>query len=96
MCTGCASLETWPSPNGRLRLLRDPGDIDSHVAEVEPSRGTLIAFRRSQNSYHGFLPYEGERRSLQMYWVTPKRGGRGGPKHTPELLRRFKRLFKSG
>lgn len=88
--------ETWSSPGGRLRLLRDPTDIESHIAEIEPTRGTLFAFRRSENSHHGFKPCEGERRSLQMYWVTPRRASRGGPKQTAELLRRFKRFFKTG
>lgn len=88
--------ESWTLPGGRLRLLRDPTDIDSHLAEIEPARGTLFAFRRSEHSHHGFEPCEGERRSLQMYWVTPKRAARGGPKQTSELLRRFKRLFKTG
>ena len=88
--------ESWDREEGRLRILRDAGDLDSHSVEVEPSRGTLIAFRRSENSFHGFKPCDGERRSLQMYWVSPKRGRRGGPKQTPEFFRRFKRLFKKG
>lgn len=88
--------DEWPQAEGRLRLLRGAQDIDDYKAEVEPVRGTLFAFRRSEHSYHGFLPCEGERRSLQMYWVNPKRGRRGGPKNTPEFFRRFKRLFKTG
>jgi SM-20-related protein len=88
--------KSWDREEGRLRILRDAGDLDSHSVEVEPSRGTLIAFRRSENSFHGFKPCDGERRSIQMYWVSPKRGRRGGPKQTPEFFRRFKRLFKKG
>jgi hypothetical protein len=88
--------EAWESDAGRLRLLRDPNDIESHVAEIEPTRGTLLAFRRSETSYHGFKSCEGERRSLQMYWVNRKRGLRGRPKRTPEIWSRFKRLLKTG
>ena len=88
--------DDWPSESGRLRLLRNPRDIDDYAAEIEPTRGTLFCFRRSENSYHGFKPCEGERRSLQMYWVSSKRGARGGPKQTPELVRRLRRLFKRG
>lgn len=88
--------ESWSQPGGRLRFLRRADDIDSHFAEVEPSGGTLVAFRRSEHSYHGFLPCEGERLSLQMYWVSPKRAARGGPKKGFEPFRRLKRFFKKG
>jgi len=85
--------DTWPHPGGRLRLLRSAKNIDDYAAEVVPERGTLIAFRRSERSYHGFLPCEAERRSLQMYWVKPKRESRDerGP---GSLKKRLKRLFK--
>lgn len=85
--------ETWPHAGGRLRLLRSPKDIDDYAAEVAPERGTLLAFRRSERSYHGFVPCESERRSLQMYWVKPKRENRQerGP---GSLKKRIKRLFK--
>jgi len=88
--------DTWTSEAGRLRLLRDSANIEDYTAEIEPTDGTLFIFRRSEHSYHGFKPCEGERRSLQMYWVNPKRGRRGGPKRTPEFWRRFKRLLKTG
>jgi Rps23 Pro-64 3,4-dihydroxylase Tpa1-like proline 4-hydroxylase len=85
--------ETWPHAGGRLRLLRSPKDLDDYAAEVAPERGTLLAFRRSERSYHGFVPCESERRSLQMYWVKPKRESRDerGP---GSLKKRIKRLFK--
>ncbi|MCU0837497.1 MAG: 2OG-Fe(II) oxygenase [Rhodospirillales bacterium] len=65
--------ETWPHAGGRLRLMRSPKSLDDYQAEVEPSGGTMLAFRRSETSFHGFYPVEAERRSLQMYWVKPKR-----------------------
>lgn len=85
--------ENWQHDGGKLRLLRSPKNIDSYAAEVAPERGTLLAFRRSENSYHGFIPCEAERRSLQMYWVKPKRQSRDerGP---GSLKKRIKRLFK--
>lgn len=87
---------SWTSDGGRLRLLRGPNDIEDYVAEIEPTNGTLLAFRRSENSYHGFKPCEGERLSLQTYWVSPRRGRRGGPKNSWPLLSEIKRLFKRG
>ncbi len=40
----------WRDEGGRLRLLNGPGDIDDMIAEVPPLAGTLLAFRRSDNS----------------------------------------------
>lgn len=72
--------EEWHHAGGRLRLVRDPNNIDDYAAEVAPEGGTLLVFRRSETSYHGFMPCEAERRSLQMYFVRPKRATRNGPK----------------
>jgi hypothetical protein len=56
---------------GSLRFLRDPKDIDSLVVpELLPLYGNLAAFRRCENSWHGHLPYEGERRVIQVAWLT--------------------------
>lgn len=84
--------ESWPHAGGRLRLMRAPNSLDDYQVEVEPSRGTLLAFRRSETSYHGFYPVEGERRSLQMYWVKPKREQRH--LKVPGLKTLFKRWRK--
>lgn len=72
--------EEWHHAGGRLRLVRDPRNIDDYAAEVAPEGGTLLVFRRSETSYHGFKPCEAERRSLQMYFVRPKRTMRNGRK----------------
>jgi SM-20-related protein len=60
----------WESAEGRLRLLRSPGDLDDYAIEVTPLAGTMLAFRRSERSFHGHRPHVGERRSLQLNWVT--------------------------
>ncbi len=62
--------ERWQEDAGRLRLLRGPEDIDDYVAEVPPHGGTLLAFRRADNSWHGHKPISGQRRALQLNWVT--------------------------
>lgn len=61
--------QEWTSEGGRLRLLRDT-DVDHAAVEVVPKWGTLLAFRRSDRSWHGHLPAEGERRVVQVNWVT--------------------------
>ncbi len=59
----------WENPNGRLRILRSKNDIEDYAAEVPPQAGTLLAFRRSDRSFHGHTTYVGERRVIQLNWV---------------------------
>ena len=37
---------------GRLRLLRSATDLNDIITEVPPVAGTLLAFKRSDNSWH--------------------------------------------
>ena len=60
----------WDRAEGRLRLLRGPDDIDDYAREVVPVAGTMLAFRRSARSFHGHRPHTGERRMVQLNWVT--------------------------
>jgi len=62
--------DSWESSTGRLRLLRNGSDLENYAVEIEPAGGTLLIFRRSDNSWHGHLPYEGKRRAIQLNWVT--------------------------
>ena len=62
--------ERWQEDAGRLRLLRSPTDLEDYVAEVPPYGGTLLVFRRSDNSWHGHKPISGPRRAMQFNWVT--------------------------
>jgi hypothetical protein len=61
---------TWEQPGGRLRLLRSATDIEDVITEVPPQEGTLVTFRRSENSFHGHKPFHGPRRVIQLNWVT--------------------------
>jgi hypothetical protein len=62
----------WESDGGRLRILRSDHDLEDYVAEVPPIAGTLLAFRRDDNSFHGHHPFDGERRTIQFNWVVDK------------------------
>jgi len=62
--------ERWQEDAGRLRLLRGPDNLDDYVAEVPPYGGTLLIFRRADNSWHGHKPTSGPRRAVQLNWVT--------------------------
>jgi SM-20-related protein len=62
--------ERWENDSGRLRLLRSGTDLEDYVTEVPPYGGTLLAFKRSEKSWHGHKPASGPRRAIQLNWVT--------------------------
>jgi hypothetical protein len=60
---------SWEEEGGKLRLLRSLHDLDDVLLEIPPMGGTLVAFRRSDNSFHGHKPFIGPRRVIQINWV---------------------------
>ena len=60
-------------PNNSSQYVRGADDLDDCVAEIPPLAGTMVAFRRGDNSFHGHHPHVGERRSIQLNWVTDAR-----------------------
>ena len=62
--------ESWENEGGRLRLLRSARNLDDIIVEVPPIAGTLLAFKRSDNSWHGHESFSGERRVIQFNWLT--------------------------
>jgi SM-20-related protein len=61
---------SWEQAGGRLRLLRTADNLNDIIVEVPPVAGTLLAFKRSDNSWHGHEPFAGERRVIQFNWLT--------------------------
>ncbi|MFE8070083.1 2OG-Fe(II) oxygenase [Marinobacteraceae bacterium S3BR75-40.1] len=60
-----------PREGGCLRFLKSGDDFnDTVVPEIPPVYGTLACFRRTDCSYHGHLPFQGERHVIQIAWVT--------------------------
>jgi SM-20-related protein len=80
----------WADTGGQLRLLRSATDIENYAAEVAPIGGTLLAFRRSDRSWHGHKQFVGERRMLQMNFVKPSRMAR----YTQQIDRLSTRVMK--
>ena len=60
----------WEAKTGRLRLLRGPDNQEDVIAEVPPDQGTLLIFKNEPHAWHGFHPFEGPRRVIQLNWVT--------------------------
>jgi SM-20-related protein len=67
--------------SGRLRVLYNDKDFEPYAAEVPPTMGTVFAFLRADNSWHGHQPFTGERKVVQVAWV----------KDADELARKKKR-----
>jgi hypothetical protein len=57
------------SSGGRLRVLYDGKNFDPYALEVPPLNGSAFAFPRSDRSWHGHLPFTGERRVVQVTWL---------------------------
>ena len=87
--------ENWQHDGGKLRLLRNGKDVDDYVTEVPPDNGTLLVFKRSDNSWHGHHPFEGQRRSLQMNWMTTE-GSKSFHKLRHKLSAAVKSLTRTG
>ena len=60
--------EPWTAETGKLRILNSD-NMDDMVAEVAPNAGTLLGFRVTDNCWHGYPPFEGVRRSIQINFV---------------------------
>jgi hypothetical protein len=65
--------KSWECSSARLRLLRSPDNLEDFVAEVPPEEGTLVIFKNGPNAWHGFAPFHGQRRVIQVNWVTDGR-----------------------
>ena len=79
--------------DGCFRFLNRIDDIDDLAApEIKPLYGALAAFKRSDNSFHGHLPYEGERRVIQIAWLTSEEE-KARKTQRGKLSRLFKKLF---
>ena len=60
----------WPHNGGRLRILRNRENLDDYVREISPLFGTCLIFKVTENCWHGHQPFEGERRAIQLNYLS--------------------------
>lgn len=85
--------DTWqPNDGGRLRVLYDGKNFEPYKLEVPPIMGTMFAFLRSDKSWHGHLPFSGERRVVQIAWVKSQADVDRKKKHN-KVAQFFKGIF---
>lgn len=85
--------DEWPAETGRLRVLRNGTDMDDYVEEITPGPGSLMAFKVTDNCWHGYPSFEGKRQSIQINFLTSQAAGN---KHRffHGLSAKLKSLFK--
>lgn len=72
ICTSLLYLNpTWEAKEdgGRFRVLTSDRSFDDSVSEFAPIFGNFLAFKRTENSWHGHKPFVGERRVIQITWL---------------------------
>ena len=79
---------------GCIRVLNGPDDFEDFTEEVPPLQGYVFAFLRSDDSWHGHLPFEGERFVVQTTFLTSqeeldRKENRGGVQYFLKKLNPF-------
>ena len=79
---------------GCIRVLNGPKDFGDFTEEVPPLAGYVFAFLRADNSWHGHLPFEGERYVVQTTFLTSqeeldRKENRGGLQYFLKKLNPF-------
>ena len=61
--------EKWDESYGLLRMLKEKNNIDNYITEIPASMGSMVAFKVTNNCWHGFIPFEGKRCSIQLNYL---------------------------
>ncbi|WP_438970709.1 2OG-Fe(II) oxygenase [Methylophaga sp.] len=85
--------DEWQAESGKLRVLRSGNDMNDFVEEISPGPGSLMAFKVTDNCWHGYPSFEGKRQSIQINFLTSEAAGN---KHRffHGLSAKIKSLFK--
>lgn len=84
--------DSWEAEGGNLRVLRDGENIENFVEEVPPSAGTLMAFKVTDNCWHGHKPVVGKRLSIQMNYLVGE-AAKGKHQFFHRLSAKLKKFF---
>lgn len=60
----------WAHEGGKLRLLNNKHDLNDYAAEVSPEAGSCVIFKVTPNCWHGHEIFIGERKAIQLNYVT--------------------------
>ena len=61
--------ENWDESIGLLRMLKEKDNINNYIIEIPASMGSMVAFKVTNNCWHGFIPFEGKRCSIQLNYL---------------------------
>ncbi|MCH9691284.1 MAG: 2OG-Fe(II) oxygenase [Gammaproteobacteria bacterium] len=61
--------ENWPATTGRLRILRNGEDMEDYTDEFIPGPSSLVAFKVTDNCWHGYPSFEGKRQAIQINFL---------------------------
>ena len=62
----------WKNRIGNLRLLKENNNLEDYIQEISSEYGNLVAFKVTDNCWHGFIPFEGKRLSIQLNYIYPE------------------------
>ena len=82
----------WHSSVGNLRLLKINNSLDNYIKEIPSEFGNLVAFKVTDDCWHGFEPFEGKRLSIQLNYIYPQALQSHRFRH--QLSSYLKKLFK--
>tara|TARA_B110001469_G_C9555621_1_gene275609 strand:- start:276 stop:878 length:603 start_codon:yes stop_codon:yes gene_type:complete len=60
--------DNWPAETGKLRILNSDNMHDI-AEEVNPTAGCMIAFKVTDNCWHGYPSFEGTRNAIQVNFL---------------------------
>lgn len=85
--------QRWEAETGRLRILRCGNDMEDFAEELLPGPGAMVAFKVTENCWHGYPAFEGRRQSIQINYLTGE-GAKSKHRLLHGLSARFKSLFR--
>ncbi|WP_299585527.1 2OG-Fe(II) oxygenase [uncultured Microbulbifer sp.] len=85
--------DEWPASTGRLRILRSGDNMDDYTDELLPGPSSLVAFKVTDNCWHGYPSFVGKRQAIQINFLS---GDKAKKKHQffHGISARIKSLFQ--